>query len=989
MTSTDDDMQPVSDEAVDVPADPGITPAAESEITAEGKTADMEELIRRCNQSIIDSQKALTKYDAVQEEIQGARSSVIGGISRLQRPSRRWRRARDDYTDGSLYGTVIEATRKSAPIAHSTPNKPERELSPVGRAQIRGIKESSPIEKVLSKRDAREMSPLAKARAKLDRESSPMARTRAKQERESSPMTRVIIRKDREPSPLAKAMMRKEREQSPMARTRIGRESSTTKQYIVPPIVLSRGLAARLDQQSSSFDDENTGETEEDTTDAKLEQFADETTTSAEDPSKKPRSSYAQIVMPESKASLQERLRQYRMAQIQADEIGIPLSLQEKLRYRMSLLGDDDILMPSSLTLKERLRYRMSLIEDDLDDEVWERIAARLTQNKDSDIAIPISTMNGETLYYRVSATDAEIPRGLFHHAARNGDLALVQTLVMDGVDVNDVDGEGMTALHHAVLKSQVAVAKFLLSLKPIIVNMTDVQGKSPLHYAVENGHTPVLVSLLSRGAFPNSTDNQKQTPLHKACRDGKHNIVDILLENGASLFAFDDAMKAPLHYAVENNHPACVTTLVKKSAPINNSDGDQRTPLHYAAQLGFFLIADILLANGALADALDKDMKTALFIAVESDFISMTRTLISYNASVNTADVERLTPLHIASVNGNTDLVVLLLQHGARVDALDCANRTPISYAVENNEIEVVQLLLQHDASVTIVDVQKMTPLHYSAEIGNEFLVHLLADHELKHSSTDATYKRLLDVAFKHQNELLGSMTMTHALKGYSEIIQQDNQTLRTKAEATEMMKSLLGMVCRHFSHYHGEKLVRVWPGYKELSADSPMIVVNVSNLPKVKPNVFMGLPIVYRLYGLVSDESIVLSYSKPEIDKLTDPLEIMAIQRIINRNIARLKLNHTNLVKVSASAVRSLQNGSLLAKEACIVLYCRSKGIIPFGEKPFPKFIEDAPVDVREGLGGDTEGLDNRMSTNKVSRETTDGSRSSEDCSRKKLEF
>ncbi|XP_033735072.1 uncharacterized protein LOC117323754 [Pecten maximus] len=988
MASTEDNIQQVSDEAAEVPADPSIESAAETDVPVEGKTADMEELIRRCNQSIIDSQKALTKYDAVQEEIQGARSSVIGGISRLQRPSRRWRRARDDYADGHLYGTVIEATRRTEPIAHSTPNKPERDISPVGRAQIRGIKDNSPMEKVLSIKDGREMSPLAKARAKLDRETSPVARARARQERESSPMTRVIVRNDRESSPLANAMLRKDIEQSPMAKTRIVREGSSTKQYIVPPIVLSRGLASRLDHPSSSFDEENTGETEEDTMDAKLEQLADDLTAQPEDPSKKTKSSYAQIVMPESKYQ-QERLRQYRMAQIQADEIGIPISLQEKLRYRMSLLGDDDILMPSSLTLKERLRYRMSLLEDDLDDEVWERIAARVAQNKDSDIAVPISTMSGETLYYRVSATDAEIPRGLFHHAARNGDLALVQTLVMDGVDVNDVDGEGMTALHHAVSKSQIAVAKFLLSLKPIIVNMADVQGKSPLHYAVENGHAPVLVSLLSHGAFPNSTDNQKQTPLHKACRDGKHNIVDILLENGASLFAFDDAMKAPLHYAVENNHPACVTTLLKKGAPVNNSDGDQRTPLHYAAQLGFFLIADILLANGAMADALDKDMKTAIFIAVESDFISMTRTLISYNASVNTADVERLTPLHIASVNGNTDLVILLLQHGARVDALDCANRTPISYAVENNEIEVVQLLLQHEAGVTIVDVQEMTPLHYSAEIGNEFLVHLLADHELKHSSSDATYKRLLDVAFKYQNELLGSMTMTHALKGYSEIIQQDNQSLKKKGEATEMMKSLLNMVCKHFSHYHGEKLVRVWPGYKELAADSPMVVVNVSNLPKVKPSVFMGLPIVYKLYGLVSDESIILSYSKLEIEKLTDPLEIMAIQRIITRNIARLKLNHSNLVKVSASAVRSLQNGSLLAKEACIVLYCRSKGIIPFGEKPFPKYIEDIPVDIRDGLSSVSEGLENRIGASKLSREAFDGSRSSEDSSRKKLEF
>lgn len=852
-----------------------------------------------------------------------------------------------------------------------------RELSPVGRAQKGTGRDESPV---------RTGSVLCTS-SRNDRESSPLARALARKERTGSPVSRAMIKKDRESRPTA----RKDREQSPMTRQSMIRDGDSPNKYIVPSIVSKNSL----NQPTESFNDDNTAETGEDVKDSETEKHQADTAPEVVAPevdvhrtTPTAKSSYAEIVMSEPEPlTVQEKLRRYKLAKLCDEELGLPLSQEERLRYQLSLIGEDDMLMPSSLTLKERLRYRMSLLEDDLEDEAWERIAGHVVRNNDPNI--PLSGVTGNTRYFRVPASDALVPRGLFHHAARGGELAMVQTLVMDGADVNETDVEGMTALHHAVIQSQYAVVKFLLSLRSTIVNLSDLRGKSPLHYSVEKGHTPILMSLLSHGAFPNNTDVRKQTPLHKACQDGRHNMVDILLENGASVFAFDDLMKAPLHYAVENNHPACVTALIRKGAPVNNSDGDQRTPLHYAAELGFFLIADILLANGAIADALEKDMKTALFIAVQNDFTSMTRTLISYNASVNTAEIERLTPLHIASVNGNTELVLVLLQHGADMDAVDCANRTPISYAVDNNEIEAVQVLLQHDASVTVMDVQDMTPVHYAAEVGDEFLVHLLADHELNNSTNDSTYNRLLDVAFKYQNELLGSMTMTHAIKGYNEIISQDNQTEKSKGEATDMMKSLLDMVCIHFSHYHGEKLVHVWPGYNELAPDAPMIVVNVSTIPKIKPKAFMGLPIVYKVYGLVSDETIVLSCSKLEIARLTDPLEIMAIQRIINRNIARLKLDHSNLVKVSASAVRSLQNGSLLAKEPCIVLYCRSKGIIPFGENPFPKSVDGIPVDVRDGLAGDLDVLDSRINVSKLAKELRGGSRSCEDIGRRKLEF
>lgn len=44
----------------------------------------------------------------------------------------------------------------------------------------------------------------------------------------------------------------------------------------------------------------------------------------------------------------------------------------------------------------------------------------------------------------------------------------------------------------------------------------------------------------------------------------------------------------------------------------------------------------------------------------------------------------------------------------------------------------------------------------------------------------------------------------------------------------------------------------------------------------------------------------------------------------------------------------VDSVQRGDV--DEPCIVIHCLDKSLVPFGEKPLPKFIEGFPVEIRE---------------------------------------
>ncbi len=88
-----------------------------------------------------------------------------------------------------------------------------------------------------------------------------------------------------------------------------------------------------------------------------------------------------------------------------------------------------------------------------------------------------------------------------FWAAARSGDLAAIQKMVSDGVDVNAATKYGATALSYAADKGHLPVVRFLLE-NGANPNVTDTFYKAtPMTWAVQNGHMDVAVELVLHGA--------------------------------------------------------------------------------------------------------------------------------------------------------------------------------------------------------------------------------------------------------------------------------------------------------------------------------------------------------------------------------------------------------------------------------------------------------------------------------------------------------
>ncbi|WP_159596173.1 ankyrin repeat domain-containing protein [Hydrogenophaga sp. BPS33] len=117
----------------------------------------------------------------------------------------------------------------------------------------------------------------------------------------------------------------------------------------------------------------------------------------------------------------------------------------------------------------------------------------------------------------------------LLMHASDNH-FAEVKALVIEhGVDLNECDAFGLTALHHASQKGHLDIVRFILSQAPHQVHATAKQG---------------------------------DTPLHAASRAGHHGVVQLLLDHKASIHQANTAGLMPLHLALEWKHEETVRLL-------------------------------------------------------------------------------------------------------------------------------------------------------------------------------------------------------------------------------------------------------------------------------------------------------------------------------------------------------------------------------------------------------------------------------------------
>ncbi|MBB6637629.1 ankyrin repeat domain-containing protein [Cohnella thailandensis] len=239
-------------------------------------------------------------------------------------------------------------------------------------------------------------------------------------------------------------------------------------------------------------------------------------------------------------------------------------------------------------------------------------------------------------------------------NAAAHGYCGVLQTELANGVNVQEKEYNGTTALE--------AAAYF--------------------------GHAEAVDLLLRAGAKVNyRSDYHLETPLMMAALQDQEDIALTLLQHGAQVDYIGDYGSA-LHYAVSANHKEMVKVLIKHKANVNAMDSQGYTAMHIAAYKGFANVLQLLLKAGGIVRMKAQGMYTPLLLAVAKGRVNCTRALLEKNADPNDALPSGKTALMMAAELQNEEMVRILLGQGAASGVRDSEGRDAMHYANKNEAI-------------------------------------------------------------------------------------------------------------------------------------------------------------------------------------------------------------------------------------------------------------------------------------------------------------
>eukprot|EP01087_Luapelamoeba_hula_P025242 TRINITY_DN9923_c0_g1_i1.p1 TRINITY_DN9923_c0_g1~~TRINITY_DN9923_c0_g1_i1.p1 ORF type:complete len:1396 (+),score=301.51 TRINITY_DN9923_c0_g1_i1:241-4428(+) len=329
---------------------------------------------------------------------------------------------------------------------------------------------------------------------------------------------------------------------------------------------------------------------------------------------------------------------------------------------------------------------------------------------------------------FEIQVLDAEGRSCSLHIAACHDDFNQIPQLLKTGlVNVNKIDSDGATPLHHAAYRGHVKSGKVLLD-NGANVNAEDSDGVTPLMHAAFTGKSEFLHLLLSKGANPNHEDKEGGTALQNASYNGHVAVVKMLIGARAKVDHLDADKSTSMHYAAFGGNIEVMQELMRGGADPAAKDSDGATPLHHAAYCGFTAMCKFLVENGLKPSVKDFGGATPLHSAAYNNKKDTVAYFLSLKGvDINARDASGATALHKSAYMGDEAVMHLLLDKGADIAAQDSEGSTPIHMAAYNGRASCVKILLERGADPNSQDNDQGTPLHNSIYNGHAECAQLL----------------------------------------------------------------------------------------------------------------------------------------------------------------------------------------------------------------------------------------------------------------------
>ncbi|KAK4237004.1 ankyrin-3 [Achaetomium macrosporum] len=298
--------------------------------------------------------------------------------------------------------------------------------------------------------------------------------------------------------------------------------------------------------------------------------------------------------------------------------------------------------------------------------------------------------------------------------------------LQSEGLDIDDIDFHGTTAVHEAAFYDYSDVVRTLLehNADP---DITDKVNRVALHTAARMGFPDTVRVLLEHTKQVNSLDNAGWSPLFCAClsknQEAASLILDALIERDLPLAEINKRTRSGrtvLRQAADHGFDGVVSKLIRLASDRNDPSSlniDARdtkkgmTALHRAAMNGHAACVHALLSAKPPADVslTDAHSRTALALAYErwsianqtSSYEEIISALIAASPADATADADLVA---VCAANGSVTLLTQLWRLNADLKRPDRFGWTPLDLARHFHHKEAEVFLKQRAARADLL---------------------------------------------------------------------------------------------------------------------------------------------------------------------------------------------------------------------------------------------------------------------------------------------
>ncbi|KAI1853351.1 hypothetical protein JX266_002057 [Neoarthrinium moseri] len=233
-------------------------------------------------------------------------------------------------------------------------------------------------------------------------------------------------------------------------------------------------------------------------------------------------------------------------------------------------------------------------------------------------------------------------------HWGSRKEKSLLWLLLQSDIDVDQLDDDGMTAMHHATNSHNLEVL-WLLVERGANPNVTNHQGRSVLHTAAQQGQVATMFALLQSRCQLDLQDNNGQTPLHIAMEKGHWQVAGLLLQGNANPSLQCQYLLTPLHIGTSRAPPFLLHHLVDKHADMTLQDKRGLNPLHLAVHAKNAQSTEVLAQRSRPhVDLLSAKGWSALHMAAAKGHLDLVDILVRAAISVPTSTHKTTAAKHL-----------------------------------------------------------------------------------------------------------------------------------------------------------------------------------------------------------------------------------------------------------------------------------------------------------------------------------------------------